>query len=299
MTSYEIEAFLAVVKHESLTKAAEAIHISQPALSKRISQLEAKLGFPLIIRQKGVRKVKLTEKGNSFISIANRFKDIWSDVKSLDTIKQYNLFHIASSDGPHLYVLSKVYTEMIKRFPNLALRLKTLNYRECYQRVATGSVEVALVGANYYFKGVTSLPAYSEKMHFICRTDSDYPDIVEPNMLSVSNSVYSPYSAEYMIWFDYWFKTRNEPLIETDLILLVEDFLTSLNKNIWTFVPSSALEYFLKNPLLITRKFINNPPDRNIFLISKPDHESEYMEAFTEILKNTINGLDGVKLLLP
>lgn len=69
----DIEAFLAVVKYKTLTKAAESIHISQPALSKRILQLETELGEQLISRRKGQRSIDLTEKGIAFVPLANRF----------------------------------------------------------------------------------------------------------------------------------------------------------------------------------------------------------------------------------
>ena len=47
MTNLEIEAFLAVVRLGSITAAAQAIFITQPALSRRLQTLEEELGYPL------------------------------------------------------------------------------------------------------------------------------------------------------------------------------------------------------------------------------------------------------------
>lgn len=53
--------FLAVVREENITRAAESLHITQPSLSKQLMELEQKLGKQLFIRNK--RKITLTEEG--------------------------------------------------------------------------------------------------------------------------------------------------------------------------------------------------------------------------------------------
>lgn len=53
--------FLAIAREQSITKAAETLHITQPTLSKQMMELEAQLGRQLIIR--GKKKVTLTEDG--------------------------------------------------------------------------------------------------------------------------------------------------------------------------------------------------------------------------------------------
>ena len=53
--------FLVAAQEENITKAAEILHVSQPALSKQIMQLEEELGAKLFIR--GKRSLTLTEEG--------------------------------------------------------------------------------------------------------------------------------------------------------------------------------------------------------------------------------------------
>lgn len=56
--------FLAVAREQSIVRAAESLHLSQPTLSTQIKSLEEELGKQLLIRgSKGTRKVTLTEEG--------------------------------------------------------------------------------------------------------------------------------------------------------------------------------------------------------------------------------------------
>ncbi len=56
--------FVAVAAHGSFNRAAEALHLTQPALSRQVKDLEEELGVPLLVR--GQNTVKLTESGDLF-----------------------------------------------------------------------------------------------------------------------------------------------------------------------------------------------------------------------------------------
>ena len=59
-----LQYFLAIAREQSIIRAAESLHLSQPTLSTQIKNLEEELGKQLLIRgTKGSRKVTLTEEG--------------------------------------------------------------------------------------------------------------------------------------------------------------------------------------------------------------------------------------------
>ncbi len=64
MNSLEIQYFLTIVKYGSFTEAAQALSVSQPAISKQIRQLEAELGCSLFARSG--RALSLTEAGQAY-----------------------------------------------------------------------------------------------------------------------------------------------------------------------------------------------------------------------------------------
>ena len=68
-----LKYFLTVVREENITRASELLHISQPALSRQLMQLEEELGAQLFIR--GKRNITLTEAG---MLLRRRAQDIIS-----------------------------------------------------------------------------------------------------------------------------------------------------------------------------------------------------------------------------
>ena len=57
--------FVAVAETENVTRAATKLHVSQPALSRQIHDLEDEIGFPLL--ERSAKSVRLTEAGRTFL----------------------------------------------------------------------------------------------------------------------------------------------------------------------------------------------------------------------------------------
>lgn len=73
--------FLAVVREESITKAAEILHITQPTLSRQLSRMEEEVGVRLFDR--GTRKITLTNEG---ILLRRRAEEILQLVDTTERI---------------------------------------------------------------------------------------------------------------------------------------------------------------------------------------------------------------------
>ena len=69
MLSRQLRFFAAIVEHGSIVRAAAALHIAQPALSRQLRQLEVVVGAPLLVRD--WRGVKLTPAGAALLDAAN------------------------------------------------------------------------------------------------------------------------------------------------------------------------------------------------------------------------------------
>ena len=73
MTTDLIEAFMQLVEFRNFNRAADALCISQSALSHRLNLLEEEVGLTLITRSRGNRSLALTQAGIEFIAIADQW----------------------------------------------------------------------------------------------------------------------------------------------------------------------------------------------------------------------------------
>ena len=73
MTYGDVEAFLAILRNGSITAAAEALFITQPALSRKLKSLEQELGVRLFEREQGRHYLTLTAKGQEFCPLAEKW----------------------------------------------------------------------------------------------------------------------------------------------------------------------------------------------------------------------------------
>lgn len=141
----EIEAFIAVVEHESFNHAAIALGITQPALSRRIKKLEESLGARLLDRS--TRKISLSVVGAEFLPEAKRM--IYSFEKSIDEVQEVIQSKAGSiSFAPNITIAETILPEVIatyrKKNPAIRLRVMEGASPEVMERVLNREVEFAI-----------------------------------------------------------------------------------------------------------------------------------------------------------
>ena len=138
-----LEYFLTVAREQSITAAAEALHISQPALSTQLKAMETELGKQLLIRGvKGSRKIVLTEEG---MILRKRAEEILSLVRRTEN-------EITQSDQT---IAGDVFigtgeTEIVRLFAMVAKKLQK-KYPDIQYHISSGNAEHVL---EYLDKGL-------------------------------------------------------------------------------------------------------------------------------------------------
>ena len=143
----QIEAFKEIVKMGSMTKAAEAMHITQSTISYRIKSLEEELGVTLIHRHKGSNQVSLTHVGEQFVSLADQWMEIYEKIKDLCDAGEPQVLRIAAP-GSLNFFFNRVYKKIREEYPNVKIYIETAYSGEITELVAQGKADL----------GVTYLP---------------------------------------------------------------------------------------------------------------------------------------------
>lgn len=146
----DLQAFTALVKLGSFRKAAESIHISQPALSRRIEKLEETLGVRLFERT--TRRVYLTSVGQAFAPSAEQLlDDLDAALLSIREVSSSRLGHVTIACVPSAahYFLPTVIAQYRLRYPRIRVKLFDASANEVLNAVKSGEADfgVGFVGS--------------------------------------------------------------------------------------------------------------------------------------------------------
>lgn len=146
MDTANLEAFLAVAGMRSFSRAAEQLHLTQPAISKRIASLEQQLNVRLFDRIG--KHVHLTEAGAALKPraelIINTLNDTARALGNLSGTVRGRL-RLATSHHIGLHRLPPVLRRFIKAYPGVVLDIQFLDSEVAYEKVLQGEIELAII----------------------------------------------------------------------------------------------------------------------------------------------------------
>ena len=170
----QLEYFAAVARHRHFTRAAEALYITQPALSQQVRRLEAELGLTLFRRTS--KGVELTAAGEDLLTHAERvLAEIAAARAAMDrhTGIARGVVRVASTaaDAPRL-------PEALAAFhadhPGIQIALRQGSAAEVVALVQSGSVDVAVLAlTGEPPPGVTASPLTEEPLRIAVNVDDE------------------------------------------------------------------------------------------------------------------------------
>jgi DNA-binding transcriptional LysR family regulator len=165
----QVEAFVAIVRRGGFTRAAAALHLSQPAVSRRLDLLERELERPLFDRTRG--GARLTEAGQAFLphaeAVLASMRDGVEAVGGLDRADRGTVTIALVGT-----LASTSLTTRLKQFrrahPGVELAVRTALSREVSALVRRGD---AAIGLRYFpdpDPDLVSVPLYGEALVTVC-----------------------------------------------------------------------------------------------------------------------------------
>lgn len=129
MTINNIRCFILVAENLSFARAAEALYISQPAVTKQINALENELGATLFIRS--TRHVELSSAGMTFYKDAKEIiSKVEQAVQHVQTQKrEMNSIRIGLSNSTVLSYLSRILRILHSKYPDICPEIEILSYK--------------------------------------------------------------------------------------------------------------------------------------------------------------------------
>ena len=160
----QLTAFVEIARTRSVSRAADSLFVTQPALTARLQRLEADLGAQLFVRTP--RGMRLTEAGEAFLPYAVRALDTLADGRRLvNAFERGGAGRLAIGAAPAVstYVLPRVLKTFAVGHPRVAVSVKTGHSEEVLELVLREQVEVGLVRALRH-PDIESTPLYEDRL---------------------------------------------------------------------------------------------------------------------------------------
>jgi DNA-binding transcriptional LysR family regulator len=164
MRMEQLDAFVEVARRGSVSRAAEALYVTQPTLTARLKGLEQELDAKLFVRSQ--RGMRLSDAGRAFLPYAERTLDAVSSGRRL-------LLELARGEGGQLalgaapavstYVLPRILTRFRRTHPKVALAVRTGHSEEVLELVLREQVQIGL-GRSLRHPQVEAIPLYEDEL---------------------------------------------------------------------------------------------------------------------------------------
>ena len=149
MNLEQLRTLVAVVEQGSMSAAARALHISQPAVTKQIQRLEQEMEVPLLVRGPQQR-LALTPSGEQVLAFA---REILAGLESLHeklallTGVDRGSLSLAASTTPGEYLLPALLAAFHAQYPRIQVQVTIADTSDVAARVLSGEADLGFVGA--------------------------------------------------------------------------------------------------------------------------------------------------------
>ena len=141
-----LQYFLTVAREQNITKAAEALHITQPTLSRQLMQMEKELGKQLLVR--GTHRIELTSEGmllrrraEELLDLANKTeKEIREDTENIS-----GEIFIGSGEMEAFRLLASVMKDFSQKYPGVKFNVFSGTADDIKERINNGLIDIALL----------------------------------------------------------------------------------------------------------------------------------------------------------
>lgn len=199
--------FLATAQELNMTRAAEKLLVSQPALSRQIAELEDELGVKLFIRRP--RQLILTSAGQYLQEQAQEILTLTAKTKR--NLQQSSLISgdltIAAGESMAMQRIMNIIGQIIKNHPTVKFHILSGDYNFAEKRLNTGTVDFAVIMGNLPLRNYSALQL-PEKNHWGVLMPADDPlakkKEVQARDLVGRTLINSQQADRYQI-FDHWF----------------------------------------------------------------------------------------------
>ena len=170
----QVEGFLEVARRGSVSRAAEALFVTQPTLTARLKSLERELGTPLFLRTP--QGMRLTDAGRAWVPYAERALRALVDGRdALHQVMTASAGHlmIAAAPAVSTYVLPELLERFVDAHPRVEVSVRTGHSEDVVELVVRDEVQIGL-GRAIRHPDLELRPFHTEDLVLVCAPDHPF-----------------------------------------------------------------------------------------------------------------------------
>jgi DNA-binding transcriptional LysR family regulator len=203
-----LQAFVTIAELGGFGKAAETLHLTQTALTRRLQKLEAYLGLKLL--ERSTRRVALTTVGREFLPQARLLvQEVTQSMRRLKDMAQHGhgQFTLACIPSMTSHVLPGLIGRYAQSHPGNHIRLLDGASHEVRQAVLDGPAELGLALHGERHPELAETPLFQDALVFICRHEHPlaqrgqlrWEDMRDVELVGVSNFTATRIQMDYQL----------------------------------------------------------------------------------------------------
>jgi DNA-binding transcriptional LysR family regulator len=188
MTLRKLEIFYCVAEKLNMTTVSKEMHISQPAISQMIKEMEEELEVRLFNRLG--KRLYLTDEGELFKTYSRRMLNLYQEFEEvLEEKKDFKKgkLKLGASSTIGIYVMPKLIQEFIKEFPEIDISLKIGNTEDIANMILKNDIDFAFVEAEVDMNEIKSEEIWKDELILITNPKHRWGDLCEIDESELKN----------------------------------------------------------------------------------------------------------------
>jgi len=267
MNNLGMDTFLALVRTQNVSRAAEQLNVTQSTVSKRLKLLEEEIGTILFERVKGNKTFRLTPAGEALVEVADRWLSVWHEMQSLQSVSPKLSLSIGALDSLNYAFFPTLYQALSRHEPKINLKVVTSHSPELYDLIERREVDIAFTLLRREHRSSILEDGFTEPMVGLRMgiSDASEPDTLHPHDLDANDELFFFSGPDYKIWHDKWWDPFCPGMIWLDTSQLIFSFFS--NSLQWAIVPLSVARKAQKSGQYRIFRLLEPPPDRICYKI--------------------------------
>ena len=258
------ETYIVLCETRNITKTAELLYKTQPAISSRIQQLEEYFGFTLIHRTKGKKTITLTAKGEEFLEIARKFISLYGEIESKKE-RINNSLVVSSIDSLSASAASDICYQLIEEY-HTHITLLTYQTPDAYRMIANKQLDIAFVSYADQMNGVLCEPVFQLDYIVIKPCASPGPVAsISFEELDASKEIYQRWNTDFENWHHQHFGNDNY-MVRVDSCATLKRFLNY--PDCWAIIQTCNLDEVSDGMSLQVYELIDPPPIITCYMLT-------------------------------